>query len=157
MKLRLGLALLLVIGPMAFAPAPLPRRTRGGEGDVVTLSSFQGNWRLVKRVDVRADGKHVPTQSPVTHIRITQDRWAFMAGNSQVNAFFISVDSSKKPAQLNFYDAQGPNRRVTGVGLLRRMPGGGIQVLYGWGGEQGRPVDFDPPKSGYWLADLQRD
>jgi uncharacterized protein (TIGR03067 family) len=154
MTTRLGLALLLLIGPLAFAPAPLPRRDRGGQGGAITLASFQGRWRLVKRVTTRADGQHVPTSSPVTHVVITGDRWQFMANDSQVNAFYLSIDPSRTPAHLNFYDQKG-GKQLSGVALIRRH-GPGVQVLYNWGDESKRPRNFDPPTEGCWLAYLEK-
>jgi uncharacterized protein (TIGR03067 family) len=148
--------LLALIGPLAFAPAPLPRRERGRQTAGITLEGFQGSWRITKRLTLRANGQHVPSTSPVTHIRVVGDRWTFMTGRGEGNTLLIAIDNTKSPAHLNFYNKGGRKESVYGVGLIRRH-GPGVQVLYTWGGEQRRPPGFEPPPEGIWCIFMQKD
>src|SRR5262245_5543551 len=103
MTVRLGVALLLLIGPLAFAPSPLPRRELRGKAEEINLQSFQGSWRITKRLTLHANGRHTPSKSPVTHVRVVQDRWTFMTNGQEGNTLLISIDPTKDPAHLNFY------------------------------------------------------
>jgi hypothetical protein len=154
MKVRLATGLLLLIGPLAFAPAPLPRRERVRQTGEITLASFQGSWRITKRLTLHANGLHTPSASPVTHIRIAGDRWTFMTGRGEGNTLLVGIDNTKSPAHLNFY--RGGNKALHGVGLIRRH-GRGVQVLYTWGGERNRPPGFEPPPEGIWCIFMEKD
>lgn len=154
--MRLGLTLLLLIGPMAFAPAPTPKRARGRAPEL-TLQSCQGSWRITKRQTLYADGKQTTYTSSVTHIRIVGDRWTFMSGSSEGSTLEISIDPGHDPALLNFYSLGGKRDHTHGIGLIRRK-GSGVEVLYRWGGEEGRPRVFGAPTSGiFWTIEMQRD
>jgi len=155
MKARLLLALLALIGPLAFAPAPLPRRDRG-RADEINLTSFQGRWRITKRFTLRGNGKHTPRASSVTHIRIVQNRWTFMTNDSEGSTLEISIDPSRKPALLNFYRLGDREQRIYGVGLIRKRAVG-VEVLYHWGGPEGRPLDFEPPPDGFWTIEMYKE
>ena len=154
MTVRLAFAFAVLLGLTAFAPAPLPRQERRGQSAEITLTTFQGNWRVTNMQTSRANGQHTPYQWNVTHILIEKDRWSFKSSDSTVNSLFISVDSTKKPAQLNFYDRQGPNQPISGVGLIRKH-GPGVQVLYRWGNEQNRPLTFEGAE-GPWIITMQK-
>jgi uncharacterized protein (TIGR03067 family) len=153
MTVRLTFAFAVLLGLTAFAPAPLPRADRRGRSEI-TLDTFQGNWRVTNMETSRANGQHTPYQWNVTHILIEKDRWSFVAGNAQVNSLYISVDGSKKPAHLNFYDRQGQKQAISGVGLIRKH-GAGVQVLYRWGSEQNRPLTFEGA-DGPWIITMQK-
>ena len=92
----------------------------------------------------------------VTHIRVVEDRWTFMSGAVEGNTLNISIDPTRKPALLNFYKGPGQRERAYGVGLIRRQ-GDAVEVLYRWGGEEGRPLDFEPPPDGFWTITMRRD
>ena len=154
MTVRLAFAFAVLLGLTAFAPAPLPRADRRGQSAEITLTTFQGNWRVTNMQTSRANGQHTPYPWNVTHILIEKDRWSFMAGNSPVSSMYISVDSTKKPAQLNFHDRQGKDQPISGVGLIRKY-GAGVQVLYRWGNEQNRPVVFEGAE-GPWIITMQK-
>jgi uncharacterized protein (TIGR03067 family) len=155
MKVRLAFSL-LALGLTAFAPAPLPRREREKRPDEINLTTFQGNWRVTKQLNLRADGNHLLMESSITHVRILKDRWTFMSKVSEGATLSISLDPSKKPTWLNFYRA-GRKDHLRGVGLVRRH-GRGVEVLYCWCDDgQDRPLDFDPPRDGDWVISMQRD
>jgi hypothetical protein len=149
MKIRLGLALLLLFGPAAFAPAPFPRPERARAGDV-TLSSFQGRWRVTKIERSRADGRHEPLRLTYTHVRIVRHRWTFLYGDQGEGASFdLTFDDTCKPPLLRF------DGNVNGVGLIRRV-GGQVQVAYRWGTEENRPVSFERLPDDFWIITLER-
>jgi uncharacterized protein (TIGR03067 family) len=155
MKLRVGLALLVVTALTAFAPAPFPKSGRRGQQPEITLDTFQGRWRVTKMQSSRANGQHTPYNWNVTHIRVTKDRWEFASGNAGGSGgLFISIDPAKRPAHLNFYNRAG-DKTIYGVGQIRRQ-GSKIQVIYTWGGENVRPT-FDPPVERGWIITMERD
>ena len=82
MKVRLCLALLALIGPLAFAPAPLPRRERG-RADEINLAGLQGSWRVTSFQTFRANGQLVPYTGGATRILIEKDRWWFLVEHLQ--------------------------------------------------------------------------
>ena len=115
-----------------------------------------GRWRITKRWTLRANGKHTPLVTPVTHIRIVGDRWTFMTNDSEGSTLEMSIDASRKPALLNFYRLGSRKESVHGVGLIRKREVG-VEVLYRWGGTQGRPLDFEPPPDGYWTIEMYKE
>jgi uncharacterized protein (TIGR03067 family) len=154
MKLRLGLALLVLLGLTAFAPAPFPKSGRRGQSDEITLQSFQGSWRVTNMQSSRGNGQHTPYNWNVTHIRVTNNRWEFVSGNAGGNFLTLSIDPARKPAHLNFYN--GPtDKNVHGVGLIRRHEGK-VQVIYTWGNETVRPT-FEPPVERGWIITMVKD
>lgn len=156
MPARTALALCALLALVAFAPAPFPRAGRQAKSDAITLSSFQGRWRVVKMQSSRADGQHQPYSWNVTHIRVVQDRWTFMADQSEVSSWGIDVDHAQRPVHLHFYGSPQNKTSLAGVGLMRWHQGQ-LQVMYTWGGEASRPKSFDPPPSGPWIITMVRD
>jgi uncharacterized protein (TIGR03067 family) len=158
MKFRSGLALLAFAGLTAFAPAPFPRPERLGHSADITLATFQGDWRIEQLQVSNFRGEYAPLkESSVTHIRITDGRWTYIPSTYQGSKLNISVNHSKTPVRITFYEeADTEKKRIYGVGLLRRE-GNRVQVLYCWGGESKRPRAFEPPPAGYWLMTLERE
>src|SRR5215213_516158 len=103
MKHRLPFALSLLLGTLAFAPAPLPRRDRGDRPDEITLDTFQGRWRVVQ-MQISRGGRYEPFQASYTHVRISDRNWTFFNDQKAGVTTFIAIDDTKRPAQLNFYD-----------------------------------------------------
>jgi uncharacterized protein (TIGR03067 family) len=135
----------------AFAPAPLPRRERDRPG----ASQFFGEWRITGSYSIRG-GRHVLLgRSRVTHVRISEGQWTFLPDDYAGARLGLAIDHGKEPAQLTFYAAGDPKRKVHGVGLIRRQ-GGELQVLYTWGGEDKRPRTFEPAPDGYYFRTLER-
>lgn len=156
MQSRLGLILLLLLGPLAFAPAPFPKTARREPEPETSLKSFQGTWRIVSLEDTLANGRRVRTAVSVTHVRISGDRWTFLPDNYAGARLDIAIDHAKTPAQLTFYRAGDATKKTYGVGLIRRQ-GDEVKILYCWGGEEGRPRTFDPAPDGYYLLTLRRE
>jgi uncharacterized protein (TIGR03067 family) len=156
MTVRLGFTLLALLGLTAFAPAPFPQPQRRGQQPEITLKSFQGTWRIREWRAARNDTGYLPGTQSITHVRITEDRWAFLPNNDDGAGLTISIDHTKKPAQLTFYQPSNPKREIHGVGLIRRQ-GTRVQVLYCWGGEESRPLTFEPPPEGPWIITLERE
>jgi len=157
MRLRLAVALLLLAGPAAFAPAPFPKKVRPGSEPDVSLKSFQGTWRIVSIHSTRPDGRHIPETVSVTSIRVSKDRWTFLPDNYSGARLDLAIDHSKTPAQLTFYSVGDQKRKTPhGVGLIRRC-GGRIEILYAWGGESVRPRAFEPAPDAYYLMTLERE
>jgi uncharacterized protein (TIGR03067 family) len=141
MTIRAVAALLVLLSLTAFAPAPLPRRLREPEPEI-TLTAFAGKWRLVRPPQWSSGGEYVPLWTAVTGLSISEGRLTFLVGRQDSRSVRLGLDPSTRPARLTFYDPQ--NGEVVAAGLLRRH-GGGVQMLYRWGGEGGRPGRFDPP------------
>jgi uncharacterized protein (TIGR03067 family) len=150
----LPLAIVALLSP-AFAPAPLPKPARRGPPSEITLETFQGKWRVVNMETSRANGQHTKYQWTVTHIGVRGNRWEFMTGNNGFSGRYLTIDHTKRPAHLNFYDDEARRGGIVGVGLIRRHQGK-VQVIYTWGGENVRPT-FDPPCEGPWIITMQRD
>jgi hypothetical protein len=153
MKVRLCLALLALTGPLAFAPAPLPRREHG-RADEISLACLQGNWRVTSFHSSRV-GQLVPVTGAI-RIDVAEDCWIFADEHREAPPLFISVDATRRPARLNFRDRRGQDQPVSGAGLVRRY-GPGVQVICRWGDEAGRPVAFDPAPDGAWVLTMQQD
>jgi uncharacterized protein (TIGR03067 family) len=154
MRPRLGLAIVLVFGPLAFAPAPFPKKARPGPEPEISLKSFQGAWRIV-RIDETVRGRIIPTRVSVTGVSVKGDRWSFEPANYAGARLDLSIDHTRQPAQLTFHSVNDSQKKAYGVGLIRRR-GGQVQILYAWGGEENRPRTFDPPPDGYYLMTLER-
>ena len=50
---------------------------------------------------------------------------------------------------------EADKREVHGVGLLRRH-NGKVQLMYRWGGEEGRPLTFESAPAGLWIVTLEK-
>src|SRR5262249_21144878 len=156
MKIRLGLALLLVFGLTAFAPAPFPRSGRRGQTDEITLESFQGRWRVVNMQLSQSGGPPTRYNASYTHVRVIQDRWTFMVQDTEGVNQAIVIDHRNKPPFLTFYDWPKRGENVSGVALIRRQ-GAQVQIAYRWGSETTRPVSFERLPGGLWIVTLERD
>jgi hypothetical protein len=71
---RLLLALAVLVGATAFAPAPFPKRRPEASID---LNGLQGTWKIVRRFQYEAgQKKEMPVnQQDSSHIRIVKDTW----------------------------------------------------------------------------------
>ena len=154
MRLRLALALLALVGPAAFAPAPFPRAERRRQSDEITLESFTGRWRVQRMQTSRGSGRHEDYNWATTHIVVANGRWEFRTSDRVGNGFPISVTPAGRESRLNFL-LDNDRTRVQGVGLIRRH-GPGVQVIYTWGGEDRRPT-FQPPHEGGWIITLVKE
>src|SRR5262249_10919147 len=151
---RLILVALTLCAALAFAPAPLPKPDRGSSRPEITLESFQGLWCASSMVITRGNGRVEPHPYSWSHARVVNDRWTFMTKGREGGTLFISIDATRKPALMNFYH-EAEKKEVHGVGLLRRH-NGKVQLMYRWGGEQGRPPTFETAPAGLWIVPLKK-
>src|SRR5262249_23762917 len=130
MKKRLGLVL-VVTAVMAFAPAPLPKPERRGRQPEINLETFQGTWRATDMKYTLGNNATRPDHWSFSHVRIVQDRWTFMFSGKEGNTFYLTIDPSKQPPWLTFYNDSTKNS-IFGVALIRRR-NGKVEVMYRWG------------------------
>jgi uncharacterized protein (TIGR03067 family) len=157
MNPRLATALLVLLGPTAFAPAPFPKNARPGSEPEVSLKSLQGRWRIVSIYRTHSDGGLQREEaSTVTHVRVRGSRWVFLPLHDTDYRLEVAIDHAKRPAQLTFYQPGAAKKTPYGVGLIRRQ-GSQIQILYNWGGEGVRPKAFDPAPDDFFLMTLERE
>ena len=156
MPTRTALAVCALLALVGFAPAPFPRAARQAKTDAITLSSFQGRWRVVNMQTSRSNGQHQPYSWNVTHIRVESDRWTFQSAQSEVSSRGIAIDGDRRPAHLHFYASPGNKSSLDGVGIMRWHQGQ-LQVMYTWGGEASRPKSFDTPPDGPWIITMVRE
>jgi uncharacterized protein (TIGR03067 family) len=156
MKIRLGIALFVLLGLTAFAPAPFHKPERRGQPPEITLETFQGRWRVVNMQISHSNGPPTPYPASYTHVRVLRDRWTFMVQHTEGVSQSIAIDHRNKPPFLTFYDWPKRAENVGGVALIRRQ-GAQVQIAYRWGGEVNRPVSFERLPQGLWIVTLQRD
>jgi uncharacterized protein (TIGR03067 family) len=147
MYARLCLAAAVLIAAAAFAPAPLPKRERGGR-QALTLERIQGSW-IVEKVERSSNKGYQRTGDPLTEVRIEGARWTFVNGGSPSTSLPLSVDGNKAPAWFDLGDVKSP--QTSGIISLR---GGELKVLYQWG--RPRPGSFETPPEGYWCITFRR-
>src|SRR5262245_35932072 len=128
MTVRLGFALAILLGLTAFAPAPLPRQERRGQGDEITLETFQGNRRVLSIYHSRSEGQPMPVAVSTIIVRIVNDRWTYFTNDVESPTYYVTLDHSKRPALLNFYSDQ-QKTHLFAVGLIRQR-GGKVEVLH---------------------------
>jgi uncharacterized protein (TIGR03067 family) len=155
MNTRLGIVLLALLGPAAFAPAPFARTQRRGQSEEITLQSFQGRWRVVKMQFSQSGAPPIPYRASFTHVRVLQSRWTFLVQHTEGVSQTIIIDQRNKPPFLTFYDWPNKNK-VSGVALIRRV-GAQVQIAYRWGGEDNRPVSFERLPANVWIVTLERE
>jgi uncharacterized protein (TIGR03067 family) len=154
---RILLAVLIVFGVTAFAPAPFPRPSRKGEERAITVQNFQGLWRVASMKRSRATGQHEPYKWHITHVRVKDDRWAFRQNETDNGNYSIVIDNSKRPATLDFFNARKQGgARPSGVGIIRRQ-GARVEILYSFGiTPERRAVSFHQPPDNQWVLLLER-
>jgi uncharacterized protein (TIGR03067 family) len=159
MKARSIAALLALAGLTGFAPAPLPRQTRHGDPNLISVATFQGKWRVAGMVSTRRDGKHQPYTWQVTHVRVEGKTWTFLDKQGATSASYtITIDNARKPAAyLDFWNGDPqPGGSPPGCGIIRKR-GGLVEIIYVFGaGGKTRPASFDQPPDSQYLLTLER-
>jgi uncharacterized protein (TIGR03067 family) len=145
---------LLALSAVAFAPAPFPKASRPGPPNEITVTTFQGTWRVTGMSRALRDGKHSPHKWDVTHIRIRDDEWTFMDGDTPNTSYRITINNLQQPAGLDFYNRSGGNGEAPGKGIIRRK-GDVVEILYSFGNVS-RAVSFDPPTVNHWILTLKK-
>jgi hypothetical protein len=139
----LSLALL----PLAFAPAPLPRR-QARANDSLAVARLVGVWRATGLYHTPNKARLDPDRGGVGHVIITPTRWTFSKTTPVV--YDLRIHDDRRPVQFDLMH-QG-SKQPYGMGLMRRE-GNLIRVIYGWNGT--RPKDFE--ESGYVVLTLVRE
>jgi uncharacterized protein (TIGR03067 family) len=151
MVARLFVALIVVMGLTAFAPAPLPRRdTRPKDG--VDVASLVGSWKATRLlsnnipIDVASNG--------VSNVTITVNQWVFSSGPNNRTEYDLKIDHTKKPAEINFYHkGRRTDGAPYGTGIIKRE-GNKIRIIYHW--SRRVPMSFDNPPRGFYDLTLQQ-
>src|SRR5262245_61208681 len=110
MSARLLLAIAVLVGLTAFAPAPLPKKQRTHR-DQISLAWLQGTWRVVK-VETSSGGRYQASGDDLAEIRVVGKRWTFVYGRAsgQLNegpTYDVAVDGARSPA---WFDLTGSSR-----------------------------------------------
>lgn len=151
---RLSLAVLILLGATAFAPAPFPRSSRKGTVETgVAVTQISGVWKIIKLESSTKDGL-TTVNTQLHEVRIENNRWSFVyreARRAPV-VYDLSTDPSQKPAPINFMRIG--QTQPYGQGLVVRQ-GNVMKVLYSFGAS--RPARLVPPPPGYVLLTLHRE
>ncbi len=169
---RLLLALIVLGGSTAFAPAPFPRPGKTSvKGD---LASLQGVWTVTRSRPGLKGGYSVATQK----VKIDGTKWTFLrdgaSGRVSSLHYEITVDTKHNPPHIDITRTlrSGTISAASMRGIFR-VKGNKVEILYvtgvtrvldtGLGGEQvirtlsTRPKGFDSPPSRAILLTLTRD
>jgi hypothetical protein len=140
---RAAIALSVLLALTAFAPAPLPRRERGSAADEMSLSHFQGYWRMVHFDEGNAQVKGV---------RVQGDRWAYVNQNGSDNARYrLVVGKGRGAVPIDWYHGTEQQQPYF-LGLIRR-DGDKLELLYRVGARrEERPAGIIEPKPQGWLV-----
>jgi uncharacterized protein (TIGR03067 family) len=149
MRARLLVALLALFGVTAFAPAPLPRRGRGAQGEI-TLASFQGTWKVVSFDTVGPGGRRTDVRW-FQQVRVESDLWTYVVNGGNSSSYRITIEGAR-PAALDFITPGG--RGVIMAGIIRRQ-GNRVTILYYSAGPP-RPRSFEDPPDNWWLLVLEK-
>jgi uncharacterized protein (TIGR03067 family) len=157
---RLSLALLCLLALTAFAPAPLPRRERGGEPpDSVSQAALQGRWKVARMAVTLPAGGLSDFDWVIDAVRIRDKEWHYLTKEAVRSSTPFTVVAARGVTAIDWYWSQQKNGRegVAMVGLIRR-DGGTVRVLYKpHTGPQDRPTSFDHPPDGWYLLTLTRE
>lgn len=150
---RLVTALLVVSGLTAFAPAPLPRgRTRS---ETLSLETLQATYQVVRKESIANNNQKSVFDSGIRQIRIQGDSWTLLGVNGQqLGNYTITIDGSKKPARIDWYNLGKP-REGTPLwsGLVKRE---GENLLISYSSGNTTPSDFASLTSGSYLYTLRK-
>jgi uncharacterized protein (TIGR03067 family) len=173
------LALLVLGGSTAFAPAPFPRHGKSSiKGD---LASLQGVWTVTRSRPGISDDLPVPTLK----VKIEGSKWTFLRDGPQGRVssitYEITLDTKHNPPHIDITRTlRGGSPPVTSMRGILRVVGNKVQILYVTGsvaarndfpgGRAGglraggtsrrattaRPKSFDSPPSRAFLLTLTR-
>jgi uncharacterized protein (TIGR03067 family) len=140
--------LALAVLMLGFAPAPFPRsdRRKSNQSD---LERCQGTW---VRVQLHIDGQPRNEGPNGTTITITSNRLQFPVAS---DAWFISLDETKRPRQITYRGATDTVRRHVFRGVYR-LEGDTLTICCRDGEEKDRPLDLSATGQGIWLQVFKR-
>jgi uncharacterized protein (TIGR03067 family) len=148
---QIALALMIVLGLTAFAPAPFPRAERRAGKDRLDLDAIQGVWEAVS-IDEMRDGRLHRVSWPVRRIYVRGKRWGF---DQDGGGFYVTLDASRRPSTIDFRDGPGQNG-PTGISGVLRWHEGTLQMLYVFTQPETRPTQFDQMRQNDRLMTLRR-
>src|SRR5262249_35139971 len=154
MRIRLAVVLAALLGATAFAPAPLPRRTRE-TNEAVTLQRMDGIWEVVSMWRYGPNGQVASHVTAWKTVRIRDGRWNYCR---EVNGGLPSstwqlVIREARPARLDFCYRGGD---VLMAGVVR-FRGGTLEVLYSAStASLNRPLSFESPPENHYLVRLKK-
>jgi uncharacterized protein (TIGR03067 family) len=143
MSLRV-LSIVCVLPALGFAPAPLPRPSRGpAQGD---LKKLQGEWVIVED---RRGGRKIDGAPDARLLSISRDCWTFSSDGRVDSRWKARLDPSATPRTVDLIAVDGEG--IDRVLALYRFEGDTLYIAYDNGGDN-RPTNFD---SG-WVMVLKR-
>jgi hypothetical protein len=153
MRIRLAFLLVALLGVTAFAPAPLPRRSRQA-ADVVSLVRMTGNWEVVSMGCYGPDKQIAYHITAWKEIRIQDGKWSFCSEEGKPShTFGLAIGGNKQPATIDFL---GGDKQVSMAGVAR-FRGGVLEVLYQTSPlPRDRLVQFENPPHGFYLFTLKK-
>jgi len=155
MRVRFLVALIVVLGATAFAPAPFPKPARRGDSNSISIESLQGDWKAVSFDTVAAGDQLNPIGLWFQQVRIKGDRWSYLVNGNEHLSYRLVIGGDKRPAAIDYYEIQGNPERPGMVGIARRE-GNRVTILYYATGPESRPKAFKGMPSGWWLLVLER-
>jgi hypothetical protein len=149
------IALVVLSGLTAFAPAPFPRMRRESN-TAVSLTLLQGKWKRVSTELIGLRGEKRKEQF-TGYVRVEGKVWSFLETNGKVNTrYTVDIDGKRKPAFIDFYSGTGRGIPFL-FGLIRR-DSDVVQVLFCYqaDAQDDRARSFDRPPPGWRLLTLER-
>jgi uncharacterized protein (TIGR03067 family) len=136
MRWRVLIALAVLVGLTAFAPAPFlkPKKKPGQP------RQMEGLWEQVTRNDVRPPGRGYLKQT----IRIEPGMWSFELGGkidrraARATVYFLKVNPSATPPTFDLRRKED-DPQPAGRGIYE-LNGDGLRIAYSWSGI--RPDDL---------------
>jgi uncharacterized protein (TIGR03067 family) len=157
---RTGLALIVLVGLTAFAPAPFPTRERRGESNTaISVARFQGKWK-VETFEVYEQGGQKRRSGFIDRVIVKDDLWILSHQDDRPHGSYRIAIRPGKPATIDFYSfaqkgqARGGDK-LECFGLIRR-DGDTVQILYTYAEGKTRVTSFDNPPANWWLMTLKR-
>jgi hypothetical protein len=154
-RTRLVLSLAVLLGATAFAPAPLPRRSRE-TSDAVTLLKMEGVWEVVSMWCYGYNGRIASHVTAWKSMSIQGGKWNYCYGpdGDRVGSSWELSLEAGRPARLDFIWVG--QKRVAMSGVVR-FHGGLLEVLYQPSPlDHNSPLAFDKPPINFYLIRLKR-
>jgi hypothetical protein len=158
---RVIVALIVLLGLTAFAPAPFPRAARrGGDGDAISLQHFQGKWEHARIEWIEPNGKRREWQNGgIVAVRVKDDQWIYLSKGDVVNVTYtITVQEGRGATAIDWHSSglNGQKQPPFMLGLIKR-DGDTVQILGRMGvSVDQRPKRWNDPPVGWWLMTLKR-
>jgi uncharacterized protein (TIGR03067 family) len=106
------------------------------------VARFQGEWQVAVPVDTR-DKQPVAKVKPVT-IRVTGNRWAFVAGGKETQRYTLTLRPDANPKEIDLLQLDGDKPTKNILRGIYTIEGDRAKVLLNSGTEE-RPTKLDDP------------